>query len=97
MPTFQRLPRFDPDYGLLSGEEKTLFRESVKKFVDDLARGGRPRSGLRVKGVQGAPGIFELTWAADGRATFQFGKSIREGQPHIIWRRVGGHEILNAP
>ena len=70
---------------------------AVKKFVDDLARGGRPRSGLRVKGVQGAPGIFELTWAPDGRATFQFGKSIREGQPHIIWRRVGGHEILNAP
>jgi len=91
------LPRFNRDYQLLSREERALFAESVKKFVEDLASAGKPRSGLRVKGVQGAPGIFELRWAPDGRATFQFGKSIREGQPHIIWRRVGGHEILGAP
>ena len=47
--------------------------------------------------MQGAPGIFELTWAPNGRATFQFGEPVREGEVHVIWRRVGGHEIFGQP
>jgi hypothetical protein len=49
-----------------------------------------------VKGVQGAAGIFELTWAsaADGRATFEYGNSIHEGEAHIISRRVGTHAVI---
>jgi hypothetical protein len=65
-------------------------------FVADLRR-GRFRAGLRVRGVEGAPGIFEMTWAPDGRATFEYGKEISPGEPHIIWRRVGGHDIFGAP
>jgi hypothetical protein len=40
----------------------------VKKFVADLERGQRFRRGLRVKGVQGSPGLYEMTGAGDGRA-----------------------------
>lgn len=32
-----------------------------------------------------------MTWAADGRATFEYGQEIRPGEPHIIWRRIGTH------
>jgi hypothetical protein len=32
--------------------------------------------GLRVKGVQGAEGVFEMTWADDGRATFEHGSAV---------------------
>jgi hypothetical protein len=38
-----------------------------------------------------------MTWADDGRATFQFGDSVVEGEPHVIWRRVGTHNIFGQP
>lgn len=97
MPTFRRLPRFDRDYERLSSAEKAKFKAAVRKFVEHLKTGGQPPTGLRIKGVQGAKGIYELTWADDGRATFQFGDSIRQGEPHIVWRRVGGHDIFGNP
>ncbi|CAA9558842.1 MAG: hypothetical protein AVDCRST_MAG88-1328 [uncultured Thermomicrobiales bacterium] len=52
---------------------------------------------MRLKAVHGHPGVYEMTWANDGRATFRFGPSIRPGDPHIIWRRVGTHDIFDAP
>jgi hypothetical protein len=65
-------------------------------------RGGRaiPRwpAALRIKRVQGAPGIWELTWSfagPDGRATFELVEV--GGEPAIRWRRIGGHEIFAEP
>ena len=66
------------------------------KFITDLPW-GRFRPRLRVKGVQGAPGVFEMTWADDGRATWQYGDPVVEGEPHVIWRRIGGHAIFRSP
>lgn len=43
------------------------------------------------------PGVWELSWAADGRATFEYGAELIEGQPHIIWRRIGSHDIFRNP
>ena len=94
MPTYERLPRFDRDWDSLSPEQRKAFRASIEKFVADLERGQGFRKGLRVKGVQGSPGIYEMTWAEDGRATFSIGKSLRENEPHIVWHRVGTHGIL---
>ena len=96
MPTYARTRQFDRDYATLSHEERTAFQRSVAKFIADLGS-GRFRPGLRVKGIQGAPGVFEMTWADDGRATWQYGDPILEGQPHIIWRRIGGHAIFGNP
>lgn len=93
MPTYERRPQFDRDYAALTTEQKRAFRTAVEKFVADLEE-GRLRAGLRVRGIRSAPGIFELTWAPNGRATFEYGTPIREGEPHIIWRRVGTHEVL---
>ena len=96
MPTYTRLPRFDKDFARLSDDERAKFRAAVEKFVVDL-KAGKFRSGLRVKGVEGAPGIYEMTWAPDARATFEYGPEVREGEPHVIWRRCGGHEVFGAP
>jgi hypothetical protein len=95
VPTYERSARFDRDYAALAPARRAQFKEAVRKFVDDLERGGIP-SGLRVKGVQGSPGVFEMTWANDGRATFSYGDSIRPGEPHIQWRRVGTNDVLGA-
>ncbi len=49
---------------------------------------------LRVKRVQGTAAVWELTYVADGRATFSYGDEVVRGEPHVIWRRVGTHDVL---
>jgi hypothetical protein len=73
-----------------------MFLEALRSFI--VAVGNQsfdPR--LRVKRVQGHPGIWEMTWAQDGRATFQYGDEVVPGEPHVVWRRVGTHDIFRAP
>ena len=96
MPTYEALESFWRDWDRLTREQQALFRGMVDKFVADLER-GQLRAGLRVKSVQTRRGVFELTWAPDGRATFSFGSSRHDDDPHIIWRRVGTHEVLRNP
>jgi hypothetical protein len=96
MPTNECLPSFWRDWQRLTPDQQGAFWVAVEKFVNDL-RQGSFRQGLRVKGVQGAPGVFELTWAPDGRATFHFGREVRSGEPHVVWRRIGTHGILGSP
>ena len=97
MPTFAWLARFGADFDALTAEQQATFLAAVTQFVDDLRRGARFRKGLRVKGIQGASGIFEIAWAPDGRATFEYGNPVVPGQPHVIWRRVGTHAVLRRP
>ncbi|MBA3807757.1 MAG: hypothetical protein H0X28_05100 [Solirubrobacterales bacterium] len=52
---------------------------------------------LRVHRVKGASGVWEITFAPDGRATFEYGAQIVDGEPHVIWRRVGTHDVLGEP
>jgi len=35
-----------------------------------------------------------MTGADDGRATFEYGSVVREGETHIVWRRIGTHDII---
>lgn len=95
MPTWERTARFDRDWEALVADDRERFRRAARHFVDDLHR-GRFRAGLRVKRVQGTDDVFELTWSADGRATFQYGIGSDAG-PHVIWRRIGRHDILRRP
>ena len=97
MPTFQKLPRFEKDFGQLSPDDRERFKQAVARFVADLERGKGFRPGLRVGGIQGAPGVFEMTWAPDGRATFELGEPVREGHVHVVWRRVGTHDVFASP
>lgn len=97
MPTYAWLARFGADFDNLTMEQQAAFLAAVAQFVEDLAAGGPFRKGLRVKGVRGARRVFEMTWADDGRATFQYGDSIVADEPHVIWRRVGTHAILRHP
>ncbi|MEV7683197.1 hypothetical protein AB0O64_32350 [Streptomyces sp. NPDC088341] len=101
MPTYETLPRFTADLDRLTPQQRQRFRRTVAAFVEDLHAGGRFRAGLRVKRVQRAPGIYELTWSMGtgpaGRATWEYGPERRRGTPHVIWRRIGTHDILTGP
>ena len=96
MPTYARTQSFTRDYASLSPDQRAAFRQAVTHFIEDLPT-GKFRKGLRIKGVKGARGIFEMTWANDGRATFQYGRSQVEGEPHVILRRIGAHDIFGEP
>ncbi|MDQ1444327.1 MAG: hypothetical protein QOI20_791 [Acidimicrobiaceae bacterium] len=101
MPTYEALPRFTTDLDRLTPEQRHRFRRAVTAFVHDLRAGGRFRAGLRVKHLSGFPGIYELTWSMGtgpaGRATWQYGPALRPDTPHVIWRRIGTHDILTGP
>jgi hypothetical protein len=97
VPTFAWLARFGADFDRLTPAQQAAFLAAVAQFVEDLRAGGQFRNGLRVKGVKGTAGVLEMTWADDGRATFQYGDTVVEGEPHVIWRRVGTHDIFRQP
>lgn len=97
MPTFEWLAAFSADLKRLDATDRAAFEHAVEQFVEDMRRGSGVRKGLRVKRVRGSADIWELTWAPDGRATWQYGSERRVGEPHVIWRRIGGHEIFKQP
>jgi hypothetical protein len=95
--TFAWRARVGTDFDALSQSQQVAFRAAVAQFVEDRPSGAGFRNGLRVKGVKGAAGIFEMTWADNGRATFEYRDAIVAGEPHIVWRRVGTHTIFDRP
>ncbi|MYY80830.1 MULTISPECIES: hypothetical protein [unclassified Streptomyces] len=98
MPTFETLPRFTADLQHLTPAQRRRFRRVVlDSFVPDLRTGCQFRPGLRIKGVRCAPGVYELTWAPDGRATWSYGREVFAGSPHIVWCRIGTHDVLARP
>jgi hypothetical protein len=97
LPTFRAEPRFDQDFARLTPEQVRAFYRAIARWVEDLKAGRQPRSGLRIHGVETHSGVWRFTWADDGRATFSYGVEVRRGEEHIVWRRVGGHEIYGNP
>jgi hypothetical protein len=89
--------------GLTPGEQARFlevlhrdFQPACERFAQDPATPW-PK-GLRVKRVQGAPGIWELTSSfagPDGRATFEWIET--DGELAIRWRRIGGHDVVDRP
>ncbi|MGH9040780.1 MAG: hypothetical protein ACRDZ3_11180 [Acidimicrobiia bacterium] len=107
---YQRTDSFVADYKRLTKREQKRFKEAGAEFKDacdaNVARQQPFPQRLRVKQVQGAPGIFEMTWSfsgPDGRATFEWTQvEVREAgrvrkEPAVLWRRVGGHEVFKNP
>lgn len=97
MPTYAWTASFSRDWVKLSRERQAQFLLAVGQLVEDLAGGGQIRKGLRVKKVRGHPGVCEMTWADDGRATWQYGPERRAGHAHVVWRRIGSHDIFDSP
>ncbi len=94
MSDWARLSRQEQDAFL--AVVRTRFVPACERFADDPST-PLPR-GLRVKRVQGYPGVWEMTWSfagPDGRATFEW--IDLDGELAIRWRRIGGHGIFGEP
>jgi hypothetical protein len=96
VPTYQPRPRFLRDFKRLTAHQERFWEAALDLFVDGLRRGSFDPA-LRVKRVRGYPGVWEMSWAPDGRATFEYGDEVRPGEAHIIWRRIGTHAIFRSP
>ena len=107
-----RTERFKNDYRRLSDREKEMFRAAALVFsaACDAFRGSPSvafPANLRVKSVQGADGVFEMTWSfagPDGRATWEWvtvdvvePKGTVMTYPAVQWRRIGGHDVFRNP
>jgi hypothetical protein len=97
---FQTTESFDSDYRRLTEAEAGMFREVLAAFIPACDRYAGDSSAkwpaaLRVKRVEGAPGVWEMTWSfagPDGRATFEWIDI--DGALGLRWRRIGGHAIF---
>ena len=96
MPTWDQLQTFRQDLNSLTPAQRKAFRKAVAKFVADL-RAAEFRKSLRIKKMSGHDDIWEMTWAPDGRATFQYGDEVQPGEQHIVWRRIGTHDVFDRP
>jgi hypothetical protein len=96
VPTHEEFERFLREYARLTAAQQQAFKAAWRLFRRGLVSRQISPS-LRIKRVAGHPGIWEITWAPDGRATFEYGPSVRPGDPHIVWRRIGGHDIFREP
>ncbi len=96
------LAKFDRDFKKLKLEHKKLFLEMHEKFTEDLTNTVNENlmhsKKYRIRILKNTDEIWELTWSysrPDGRATFHIAEI--DGEPTIVWRRIGDHYIFKQP
>ena len=91
MPTWKATIRFRREFEKLAPAQQAAFHAAVGLFVEGL-RTGKVSPSLRLHKVTHTH-LWSISWAKDGRATFEFRTGPVEGEVHVLWRRIGGHEI----
>ncbi|MGI8998364.1 MAG: hypothetical protein ACR2GO_01475 [Candidatus Limnocylindria bacterium] len=95
MPSHERTRRFERDWKSLGEADRSRFRVAFKRYDFDLEKGSF-RPGLRIKRVEGTDSVFEMTWAPNGRATFEYGTP--DGpSARVTGRRIGHHDVFRRP
>jgi len=100
---FEFTQSFLGDRDRLSADELRIVRDVLPSFVaacDRLALDPTAKwpASLRVTGVEGAPGIFEITFnfaGPDIRATFEW--TVIAGARVVRWHRIENHTIFKNP
>ncbi len=95
MPKFDKETGFLAEYAKLSSQEKKQFRAAVRKIIAALDAGKFPGPPLVQKMTD--RDVYEVRWAANGRATFQYKYDAALGENVVIWRRIGDHRVLTNP
>ena len=90
------MARFMREYSALSPRAREHFLSALAQFVQHADTGAFPQA-LRVKRINGTDRLWEITWNHDGRAVFEYGDPVPGMGRHLIWRRIGTHEIFRDP
>lgn len=105
MPTYESTLRFVNEYERLDDGKQGEFLARLQEFIaalhawEDSGMPGHPSfpMHLGVKRMAGRQGIWEFAWSGDGRCTWNYSKSLRQGKCHVVWRRIGTHAIYDDP
>lgn len=101
---YARTASFLRDASRLPPEHYAMFKDAVYKYflpaIEQGAHTGRVPwpARLRVHKLTDTD-VYSLTWnftSPDGRATFRF-ETADDGEPVLLWRRVGDHSIYHHP
>jgi hypothetical protein len=105
LPTYEADNHFRRDYERLRHDQQSQFKRALEEFIKvlrDWEREGRLGAPvfpahLGVKPmVHQRMVIMEFAWAPDGRCTWTYGRP-RQQRFHIVWRRIGTHDIYGDP
>jgi hypothetical protein len=101
---YRSLESFRNDFRRLPAEHQQMFLQMLRQFflpaIEAGSFGGTPPrpKRLRIHRISSTE-IYSLTWnsaSPDGRATFHLDKA-GEGEPLLVWRRIGDHAIYKNP
>ena len=101
---YRSLESFRADFRRLPAEQQKLFPQAVREHflpaIEAGSFGGRPPwpTRLLIHRLSNTE-IYSLTWnfaSPDGRATFHLDK-MGDGEPLLVWRRIGDHSIYHRP
>jgi len=101
---YRSLESFRGDFSRLPAEHRAIFLSVLRTyFLPAIAAGsfgGTPPwpKRLRVHRLSNSE-IYSLAWnfsSPDGRATFHLDKT-SDGEPILVWRRIGDHGIYRQP
>ncbi|GGQ33717.1 hypothetical protein [Streptomyces roseolilacinus] len=98
MPTFETLPRFTADLQHLTPTQRRRFRRIVQDaFVPTYAPDADASTPASVSRACAAHPVSTNSPATATVERHGPGPETVRGEQHIVWRRIGGHEILNVP
>jgi hypothetical protein len=105
VPTHDEEPRWWNDFHKLMPSQRALFKAAVREFIAVLETweaAGRPGilqfpRHLGVKHMTNRPNVMEFAWDSDGRCTWHYGLPVEPDKVHVVWRRIGTHQIFNDP
>jgi hypothetical protein len=104
---YRSLESFRNDFRRLPAEHQQMFPQILREFflpaIEAGSFSGTPPwpKRLRIHRISNTE-IYSLTWnfaSPDGRATFHLDKldKMDEGEPLLVWRRIGDHAIYKNP
>nr|MDT0667593.1 hypothetical protein [Micromonospora sp. DSM 115978] len=98
-PTFDVTAQFEAEYGRLTPAERAAFRAALRLFIEGIRDGGYFHPRLRVKSYTSINGVFEMSWAKNGRALWRYGDPLpaTPHERHVQWLAVGSHSIYKRP
>ena len=101
---YRSLEFFRNDFRRLPAEHQQMFLQVLREFfLPAIGAGsfsgapGWPKR-LRIQQLSNTK-VYSLTWnfaSPDGRATFHLDK-MDDGEPLLVWRRIGDHGIYKNP
>ena len=97
MPTFDAEERFKQEYLRLDVRKRAAFLKArddffawivAKKDQPSLS----PPAHLRLHFIE-SRNVWSITFGGDLQALWRYGSEVQPGEAHIIWERIGGHDM----